>query len=108
VTFSGVGVSDFGDWLRAGGVVGTLALLVKFYLENRKLRLQEKHDDRDGYGVLIQTLQADVTNVREQLRGVHRQLVMNSSNQAISLGQPSADVAAAAERAKNIVRDNEP
>ena len=121
MTLVGVGLDDFGRWVSAGGIVGMLALLIKFYLENRKLKLQERHEDRDGYGVLIQALQADVVQVREQhrecesrlteveaqLRGVHRQLVMQSSNAAINLAPPSDDVMGAARRARKIAEEGE-
>lgn len=88
-----------------------LAVLLGFWLKKRK-------DDRDGWGALIEALQADVktvraqhqdcerrlTEVEAQLMGVHRQLVMQSSNAAISLASPSPMVVDAAKRATDAIR----
>ncbi len=65
----GIGeLTQIGEWLRTGGTIGLLALAVKLYLDNRRLRLAEKSDDRQGYGALIETLTKDVAAVREQHR----------------------------------------
>lgn len=46
-----------------------------------------------------------LNDVESQLKGVHRQFVMLSSNQAVPLGSVSDKVAAAAKRATKIVKD---
>lgn len=116
----GVGIESILPWLEAGGVVALVAIASRFYIENRRLRLQERTGDREGYRVLIDTFQAtvgrleercerleakhskceeDLSEMRHQLDGVHRQLVLHSSTSAVALGRPSEAVVGAAERA---------
>lgn len=105
-------LADLGEWVRTGGTVGVLALLLGFWLRKKK-------DDRDGWGALITALQNDVENVRgqhrecerrltdveAQLRGVHRQLVTQAGYQSVSFGEPSDIVKDAAARAARIVNE---
>ncbi len=114
----GLGLDQIGEWVRTGGTLGLLALAAKLFLDNRRLSLTKAKDDRDGYGVLITALQDDIARVREQHRqceerlnkveaelvGVHRQLVMQGSVRAVSMGGPSDHVRAASKRAVNAVQ----
>lgn len=68
-------VGDVLAWVQSGASIGLLALCSKLYVDNRKLRLEEKKvdldenkDERDGYGQLIKALRDDVADVREQLK----------------------------------------
>lgn len=111
-------LGELGDWIRTGGTLGVLAVLLGFWLRKKK-------EDREGWGQLIGALQGDVktnrdentalraqhadcekrlTEVEAQLRGVHRQLVMKSSNEALPPGTPSRMVAEAAIRAEAAVK----
>lgn len=113
------GLAEIGDWIRTGGTLGVLVVLLGFWLRKKK-------EDREGWGQLIIALQGDVktsrdecatlraqhancearlTEVEAQLRGVHAQLVMHSSNTAVPLGTASRNVAEAAVRAAEIVRN---
>lgn len=112
------GLSELGDWIRTGLTGGVLAILLGFWLRKKK-------EDREGWGQLIVALQGDVktsrdecaalriqhancenrlTEVEAQLRGVHRQLVMRSSNEVLPPGTPSRAVAEAAVRAEAAVK----
>lgn len=115
----GVGISNVLPYLETSGLLILVVIAARLYIENRRLRLQERADDRDGYGVLIKALQDDVLHVRrehrecqerlsrveQQLEGVHRQLVLHSSMGAVSMGAPSEHVTGAAERAVRAVSE---
>lgn len=108
-------LADIGEWVRTGGTLGVLALLLGFWL-------RKKRDDREGWGALITALQQDIvtvrgqhsecerrlTDVEAQLRGVHRQLVTQAGYQTVSLGEPSDMVKDAAARAARIVGEEDP
>lgn len=106
-------LADLGEWVRTGGTLGVLTLLLGFWLRKKK-------DDREGWGTLITALQQDVQNVRSQhhdcerrlteveaqLRGVHRQLVTQAGYKSVALGEPSDAVKDAAARASRIVSED--
>lgn len=106
------GLTSLAPYVQAGGTIGILSVLLGFWLKKRK-------DDRDGWGALITALQSDVRSVRNQhadcerrlteveaqLRGVHRQLVTQSSIHAVGLSSPSEMVVEAAKRAADHVAE---
>lgn len=49
----GLGLESLGDWIRTGGIVALLAVVLNFYLKN-------KAGDRAGYGSLIEALERRV------------------------------------------------
>lgn len=55
---SALGLDTVGDWIRTGGIVALLAVVLNFYLKN-------KADNRAGYGSLIQALEARVSRLEE-------------------------------------------
>lgn len=61
-------LGELADWIRTGGTMGLLALASGLFIQNRKLKLAEKKDDREGFGALIEALTRDITAVRQQLR----------------------------------------
>lgn len=63
-------------WISTGALLGLLTLAGRLWVQNRKLRLQERADDRLGYGTLIETLEKDVRGVREQHAECERRLSM--------------------------------
>lgn len=50
---SALGLDSVGDWIRTGGIVALLAVVLNFYLKN-------KAGDRAGYGTLIEALERRV------------------------------------------------
>lgn len=50
---SALGLDNIGDWIRTGGIVALLAVVLNFYLKN-------KADNRSGYGSLIEALERRV------------------------------------------------
>jgi len=61
---------NFGDiltearpWLNSAGIATLLALVGRLWFTSRRLRLLEAKDDRDGYGVLIATLQSAIASM---------------------------------------------
>ena len=68
MTFAGVSLDDFPRWITAGGVLAILSVIATTYINRLKLNLQEKKEDREGFGALIEALSRDVAAVREQYR----------------------------------------
>jgi hypothetical protein len=52
------GLDNLGDWIRTGGIVALLAVVLNFYLKN-------KAGDRAGYGSLIEALEKRVAKLEE-------------------------------------------
>ena len=63
----GVILGDMRQWIDTTAIVGLLGLAAKHWQATRKLDLAERQDDREGWGALIKTLQADVASVRNEL-----------------------------------------
>lgn len=42
-------------WISTGALIGLLTLASRLWLQNRKLSMQAKIEDRQGYGVLIES-----------------------------------------------------
>lgn len=85
-------MSDVGEaleaarpWLSTGGILGLLGLCSRLWVVNRKLRITEKGEDREGYGALIaqqngviDRLNARVTDLEgklEEQRGRYEQML---------------------------------
>ena len=49
----GAALEEVRPWLSTGGILGLLGLCSRLWIVNRKLRITEKGDDREGYGALI-------------------------------------------------------
>lgn len=60
-------LKSFLPWVNTATLLGMAGLIFRFWTENRRLRMAENKDDREGYGVLIAALQGDVKNVRDAL-----------------------------------------
>lgn len=56
------------EWVRTGGMLGLLALSIKLYVDNRKLRLEESREDREGWGELIKLLREQVNRMEQELK----------------------------------------
>lgn len=65
--------SNILNWIQTGGLIGLLALSVKLYIDNRRIRIEEKRADHQGFSDLIKALSEDVAGVREQLRHCQEQ-----------------------------------
>lgn len=50
-------IEEIRPWVGTGGVMGLCAFATRLWITNRKLKIDENKDDRDGYGVLIATMQ---------------------------------------------------
>jgi hypothetical protein len=99
-------------WISTGALLGLLTLAYRLHVENRRLRIAENKDDREGYGVLIKALQDDIIAVRAEhrrcedrlskiegeLMGFHRQALIQSQ-QGAAVVPASAIVRDAGERA---------
>lgn len=44
------------QWISTGALIGLLTLASRLWLQNRKLSMQAKGEDRQGYGTLIDSL----------------------------------------------------
>lgn len=109
------GIAQLGEWVRTGGTVGVLAVLLGFWLKKRK-------DDREGWGSLIEALQKDIVSVRAmhteceqrvtvlhaEVGNLRRMVIAQSSVRAVPLGDQSAMIRDAAERtAAAVLKDAE-
>lgn len=50
-------------WISTVSLMGLLEFARRLWVQNRKLKLVENKDDRDGYGALIATLQTAITSM---------------------------------------------
>jgi hypothetical protein len=117
-TMVGLGAEIMGTvpgWITAGGITALIAVILNFILKN-------KAGDREGWGALIEALQNDISNVREEhrrcqmeladirreLSGVQRMVIAQSSVRAVPLREQSQTIKDAAERsAAAVLRDIE-
>lgn len=67
-------LNDVAEWVRTGGTFGLLILAAKLFNDNRKLKLAERKDDRDGYGDLIDRLTGRVGRLEESEERCRREL----------------------------------
>lgn len=56
-------IEETRPWWNTAGITGLCAWAGRMWITNRKMRLDENKDDRDGYGALIATLQAAITGM---------------------------------------------
>lgn len=59
-------IEETRPWWNTAGITGLCAWAGRMWITNRKMRLDENKDDRDGYGVLIATLQNAIKVMREE------------------------------------------
>lgn len=60
-------------WISTGALLGLLTLAARLWVQNRKLRMQEKIDDRQGFGELINAMGAEMTRLRERVETLEKQ-----------------------------------
>lgn len=71
------GLEAVRPWLGTGGILGILILVARYgaplakqvseyLIERQKLRMQEKKDDRQGFGDLIEELRKEVSGLRAE------------------------------------------
>lgn len=112
---AGIEIGSVSSWLTAGGVVALIGVVLGFIIKMRAADFQ-------GWGNLIQALQSDIANVREEhrkcqadlaqirseLTGLQRMVIAQSSVRAVPLSQQSPLIREAAERsAAAVLRDIE-
>jgi hypothetical protein len=114
----GSGLEAIRPWLGTGGILGCLGFAARMWVVNRRLAMEEKKDDRQGYGELIEAMQKQIAalgrelvEVRNQLLecrdehaaakrqakelsaqvdGLHRQIVMHSAATAVAIGSAAS------------------
>lgn len=47
-------------WVSTGALLGLLTFAGRLWIQNRRLRMQEKIEDRQGYGKLIETMGREI------------------------------------------------
>lgn len=97
------------QWISTGALLGCLTIASRLWLQNRRLSMQSKAEDRQGYGALITTLQEEVKRINTahvdcenrllamqgEINGLRRMIVMHSGMGAVAL---SSTVTEAADR----------
>ena len=105
---------------RTAGTLGLLVLAVKLFVDNRKLKLAENKDDREGWGDLIKALRDDVQTVRRdhaecqqrltamerELDGMRKQMLAQSASLALRLTPAGTNAANAADRVVQRLTDH--
>lgn len=102
-------------------VIRGTALFLKHSIQTRTLEMEERKQEREGYGPLIQTLReeinrlsahnadcdARVTRMEGEIRGLYRQIAMQSSNHVMQLSgnAPSQAVINSAGRVAEYVNE---
>lgn len=54
-------------WISTGALVGLLTLASRLWIQNRKLSMQGKVEDRQGYGTLIDTLTTRMETMQKRI-----------------------------------------
>lgn len=54
------------QWISTASLVTITGFAARLYVQNRKLRMQEKVEDRQGFGVLIEALSKEVSALRKE------------------------------------------
>ncbi|MET0364506.1 MAG: hypothetical protein ABW169_07610 [Sphingobium sp.] len=62
-------IEEIRPWWNTAAITGLVAWAGRMWVRNRELRISENKDDRDGYGVLISTLQSAIKTMREEHSG---------------------------------------
>lgn len=116
-------------WITAVGSGGALGVGGNIWLRSRRTKIAENVDERDGYSALISVLREEVSRqikrndecekkhdecekrlntVEAELRGVHRQMILNSLTSAIQLGKISPEMQASIDSlAKSLARSGD-
>lgn len=68
-----LGLGTVGESIRTGGIVAMLLVVMRFYLANRKLKMEARKDDRQGYGDLIDKLKAQIADIYSKLDQCERE-----------------------------------
>lgn len=61
-------------WIQSGASLGLLALCSKLYVDNRRLKIAENKDEREGWGQLIQLLEDRVSRLEKSEQECQRRL----------------------------------
>jgi len=59
-------------WISTGALIGLLTLASRLWLQNRKLSMQAKIEDRQGFGTLIDSMSAEVRRLSERVAELER------------------------------------
>lgn len=54
-------------WISTGALIGLLTLASRLWVQNRRLTMQGKVDDRQGFGALIDALTKDIDRLRARV-----------------------------------------
>ena len=60
-------------WISTGALIGLLTLASRLWIQNRKLRMQEKIDDRQGFGELINAMNVEMARLRTRVETLERE-----------------------------------
>jgi len=61
-------------WISTGTLLTMLAFIARLWVTNRKLRMQEKVEDRQGFGSLIEALSKEVAALRDENNLLRREV----------------------------------
>jgi predicted RNase H-like nuclease (RuvC/YqgF family) len=64
---TGTAIEALRGWISTGALLGLLTFAARYLIQNRKLRMQEKIDDRQGFGTLIERLEANIERLERKL-----------------------------------------
>lgn len=59
-------------WVSTGALIGLLTLASRLWLQNRKLSMQSKIDDRQGFGSLIDNMSKEITRLSDRVADLER------------------------------------
>lgn len=59
-------------WISTGALVGLLTLAARLWIQNRRLSMQSKVEDRQGYGSLIESMSKRIESQDERIAGLER------------------------------------
>jgi ABC-type sugar transport system substrate-binding protein len=59
-------------WISTGALVALVGYAAKLQLQNRKLTMQSKVEDRQGFGTLIDSMSAEVRRLSERVADLER------------------------------------
>lgn len=66
-------------WISTGALLGLLTLAGRLWVQNRKLRMQEKIEDRQGYGHLLAAQGAELKRLSERVASLEEEKARDHS-----------------------------
>jgi hypothetical protein len=89
-------------WISTGALIGLFTLASRLWIQNRRLSMQAKVEDRQGYGTLITTLTSEVERLANRVETLEESEAKNHRLILELLGQLNRSQAVAIMGSQNL------